>query len=357
MPRKFLSRALLVVAGTLLGLLVLEVGIRMLGLDDITEHESVDKFLKWNRDCKRLASPHGYELVPSSCAANSMGIIDHERSVEREPDELRYVALGDSVTADAAWTLHLEHLLAASQGRPVEVFNLGVPGYTPVNEVALYRARGAEFDPDGVLLQLGLNDYNFTPVLFEQDGTIYSVQANAEDVSRLQLDLFRRSALYRVIWAQLLFREQQPTFEEGAAALESALTELAQMCDDRDTPLLATLVPPLAERGSWPPRDVRAYEHLTALMDELGIPFIDLTGPFERFGSRELRKGRQEGAVQALRAQGLADGYEPQDGGDKSDGTPARERKGDDRADRVHPNDVGHFLIARELSALLTAGR
>jgi len=81
----------------------------------------------------------------------------------KAPGVFRIVALGDSfgfghgVEVDAAYPDLLEQMLSTPE-RPVEVLNLGVPGYNTQMELAQLRRLGAELEPDLVLLGLYLGN-------------------------------------------------------------------------------------------------------------------------------------------------------------------------------------------------------
>ncbi len=81
-------------------------------------------------------------------------------------DTFRILVLGDSqafgfgVGDDETFAAQLETLLAARHpGLSIEVINGGIPGYGTADQVAYLRARGAEIDPDLIVLQfLSVND-------------------------------------------------------------------------------------------------------------------------------------------------------------------------------------------------------
>jgi lysophospholipase L1-like esterase len=84
---------------------------------------------------------------------------------------LRLAVLGDSVTfgygvndADTFPTLLAARLAGA---RPVEVLNLGVSGYNPYTEAALFADLGPAFTPDVVLVQFCINDLNDPTMHFD----------------------------------------------------------------------------------------------------------------------------------------------------------------------------------------------
>jgi hypothetical protein len=81
-------------------------------------------------------------------------------------DTFRILVLGDSqafgfgVGDDQTFAAQLERLLAERHpGVSIEVINGGIPGYGTADQVAFLRARGAEIDPDLIVLQfLSVND-------------------------------------------------------------------------------------------------------------------------------------------------------------------------------------------------------
>jgi len=114
-----------------------------------------------------------YELVPgahghfweSDVHVNSLGFRGDEVAATPAPGTNRILALGDSTTfgygvgAEEAWPAVLERLLAQAPGAPpVEVLNLGIPGYDTLNEAARLAGRGLALDPDLALVGYCLND-------------------------------------------------------------------------------------------------------------------------------------------------------------------------------------------------------
>ncbi len=89
--------------------------------------------------------------------SNSQGFRDRERSMERSSGVPRLVALGDSFTYGAGvdyedtFVTILEDAAQASFPG-LEVINLGVPGWSPNEEITLMKVYGARLVPDVVLL-------------------------------------------------------------------------------------------------------------------------------------------------------------------------------------------------------------
>jgi len=91
---------------------------------------------------------------------NSLGMRDRERTVAPQPGVTRIALLGDSLVAAEEVPLEktigqvLEVKLQSALGRPVEVLNFGVGGYTLSQEFLLLQNRVWDFRPDIVLLIL-----------------------------------------------------------------------------------------------------------------------------------------------------------------------------------------------------------
>ncbi len=96
----------------------------------------------------------------------------------KPPGTLRIAVLGDSVTlgygvndADSFPSLLGEHLAHLQPARPVEVLNLGVSGYNPYTEAALFADVGPAYAPDVLLVQFCINDLNDPTMHFDASTT------------------------------------------------------------------------------------------------------------------------------------------------------------------------------------------
>lgn len=114
-----------------------------------------------------------YELKPHCDGTNAWGMRDPER--ELASDAFRIAAIGDSITfgatvdADVTYPRQLEAMIAADATlAPTEVLNLGVMGYSTVQEVETLRTKGLRFGPRVVILQYFLNDDQIYTVIFDE---------------------------------------------------------------------------------------------------------------------------------------------------------------------------------------------
>jgi lysophospholipase L1-like esterase len=104
---------------------------------------------------------------PVAYRVNADGFRGRVYERPKAPDTFRIVVLGDSlafgygVAEGDSFPEALEALLEERIASPaLEVVNLGVGGYNPYNEAALFADVGGSYQPDLVLVQFCINDLN-----------------------------------------------------------------------------------------------------------------------------------------------------------------------------------------------------
>ena len=276
--RKLMARALLVLGGLVGGLLAVEVGVRMGGLDPLVSQRGLLGAETRRGDCVQPAPYMGYELVPGGCGANSLGFQDREPPASKPPDSKRVLVLGDSITEQRAYVEILELMLGERLEAQVDVWNMGVTGYSVLNELELLRHRALDLEPDLVVLQLCLNDFGVTPVLFEFQGDLYWLRAATGGMDRLGLWLFERSALARLIKLHSASKHMQGLGDPAhEARVSAALVEMQRLCQQRGVPFEVVLFPTLSPRDGWAASEEETYVRFVELAATHGIPFTDLT--------------------------------------------------------------------------------
>lgn len=154
MARKVLTRLLALAGAVLAAGLLVEAGVRLAGLDSPLVWEP-DPELGWTHipGARRLWTEEGRGLIE----INSHGLRDRERPVDKPTGTFRVAVFGDSMTEgvqvnlDQTYAYRLEERLSRGP-RPVEVLNFGVNGYSPQQELLLFRREGPRFRPDLVIL-------------------------------------------------------------------------------------------------------------------------------------------------------------------------------------------------------------
>lgn len=195
--------AALVLASLATGLVLCEVGVRILGMAPVVYSAG----LRDTRSAYRVSENPilGYEMKPGFRDAdsnlnatfpyiNADGQRDRERAVEKPAGVRRIIVLGDSVVVGlsiAAFDDMLAAQLERALGRPdVEVLSFAVMGYNTRGEVELLRTKGLKYAPDLVVVVFVDNDL----MLWNGDMPL----ASADEPWPVHW-LFRHSALFRVV--------------------------------------------------------------------------------------------------------------------------------------------------------------
>ncbi|MBN1219658.1 MAG: SGNH/GDSL hydrolase family protein [Anaerolineae bacterium] len=160
---KIIGRLLLIVAGLVVPLLALEMGVHLLGLappadPDPAIWEPHPLFGWWHIPHNGGIFHSSYNEFEAEVQINARGLRDREIGYDNPTGAFRILSLADSfgeaLQVDLADTYHkqLETLLADSLNRPVEVLNAGVGGWGTDQEAIFYVAEGFRYQPDIVLL-------------------------------------------------------------------------------------------------------------------------------------------------------------------------------------------------------------
>ncbi len=168
-----LTRFLLILFGFLIGAIVAEAGLRLIGYS-YTGFYTVDQ-------------ARGYALLPGMegwyrkegeayVRINSDGMRDREHSKTKPPDAIRIAVLGDSHAEalqvpleQAFWSIMEQRLQPCGRfnGKRIEVLNFGVSGYGTAQELITLREHVWNYNPDIVLLAVTTNNDvsdNFRPL-------------------------------------------------------------------------------------------------------------------------------------------------------------------------------------------------
>lgn len=158
-------RIVSVLAGVVLGLMVAELAVRVLGIRPTFN-------VVFRENLHRSNHPDlEYELMPGSPdgkrVISSAGLRDREFALAKPPGVFRIAVLGDSVTygmfceREEAYPKQLERMLnrcADHDGPRYEVMNLGVVGYNARHIPVQLRVKALPYEPDLIVYGYVLND-------------------------------------------------------------------------------------------------------------------------------------------------------------------------------------------------------
>jgi hypothetical protein len=151
-------KILVTLASIIIGLVVVEVGLRILGTQYPLFYD-YDPFMgiKLRPGAKGYWTTEGRGYI----SINSDGLRDHEHPISHPANTLRIAVLGDSYAEalqvnepEAFWAIMGKELQKCDnlRGRKVEVINFGVSGFGTTQELLTLRHRVWKYSPDVVLL-------------------------------------------------------------------------------------------------------------------------------------------------------------------------------------------------------------
>ena len=283
------QKILLLVAGTLFGLLLAEGIVRLSQLAPEVVLVQEGRF--------RL-SPNpkiGYEPVPNYDyegttdsfydyvgKSNRLGFRDRDHDVEKPEGIFRILLLGDSVSVgqgvrdiERTYPVILEKYLKA-RGLNVELLNFAVTGYNTQQEVWTLHDKGLDFDPDLVLVGYCLNDRKrsdggvLTTLLEQQKATEGPLQSRSRSHP-----ILLKSALYRLLRYRVLPKPPEPPPEMiFGDTVDESLEFLAQLRDDNDFQVMMAIFPRFGKMLEY--RFMEEHERTQKEAIRHGFAYFDL---------------------------------------------------------------------------------
>lgn len=160
---------LLIFAGCITAVLLLEIGVRIWfslrgsDADRVRYLETRQQIA--NRDAELIGLPYlNYALNPARDDVSARGYRGEDVAIPKPEGVMRIITLGGSttyghaLTADEAYPARLQAILRADIASSIEVINLGVPGYFSLDSLISLATRGIALQPDIVIVYDGVND-------------------------------------------------------------------------------------------------------------------------------------------------------------------------------------------------------
>lgn len=239
----------------------------------------------------------GYQPAPrwdyfdaNGCVAvdtNSRGFRDAEFAVEKAPEELRILCLGDSFTygqgvrLDLTWPQVLEARLRTERGKPVEVINGGFAAGPGVNSPDGYDRWVAEhgllFAPDVVIVGVCLNDVGPIDMLTYDAVPLQPILGGYSRMLDVAVQSYRQAHARRSKRDYAARVQEQPAAWQGT---QRGLLALRDMLAARKIPLLVAVFPMLCqlEPELYPCTEVHAM--IRDFGAAQGIRVVDLLDDF-----------------------------------------------------------------------------
>ncbi len=175
---RWLSKGLIVFTSIVLTLVLIEAGLRLLGIEYpnfFWPDPQIGVKLRPGTKGYWLKEGGGYVSI------NSDGLRDREHSLEKPPNTLRIAVLGDSFAQamevnqeETFWAVMEKDLQGCGRlkGQQVEAINFGIAGLSTTQELLILRQRVWKYSPDVVLLAIYTNNdvaENYKPLAISWD--------------------------------------------------------------------------------------------------------------------------------------------------------------------------------------------
>ncbi|HJT60305.1 MAG TPA: SGNH/GDSL hydrolase family protein [Burkholderiales bacterium] len=302
--KRWLANLVVMVVAAAVPCLLAEAGLRLMA----PPADSAGLWRKLPTPVEWSGQPNGRGMhagVP--VAFNDFGYRDVRRAAVPAPGTVRVLALGDSVTygmgvaQEHTFPRQTEGLLSAARGAPVEVLNLGMPGYNTLHQLALLREMGLALQPKIVVVGFLYNDIELSSA--QKEGGVVTQQP-AESLPRSIKSQFNAAALWLkqhslfVAWlSPRLGNVLRPLGVKGLGQvgevkdqyvdsnpnwrrMQAALLEMKQLTAERGIELVVMIIPAMA-RFSDATYPIKEYHQAVAgFCRSNGIKVLDLLPAF-----------------------------------------------------------------------------
>ena len=298
------------------------------------------------------------------CTGRTIVMTEHRKGfrgaawpLKKPAGTLRILVLGGSTTYgvnnpdDATWPVFLEKECRKKTGKPVEVLNAGVPGWSLSQLLPFFSEIGSQYQPDLLIYYEGYNAAN--PFTFKDAHQVMAAWVRGEHPSfpqRLARRLYRSSMFFTYLVERTAFHRIKPQkLDSLLGRYEQELRELAQAARSRGVePVFVLHVTRLPERPELRQIDLGDLKQAEGFVGN-----ENLSGNFQAAEKQDkILSYRTQLFVEATRRVGVSAGVrviDPRPEFLAEQGT----RK--IFCDEIHLTDEGNLLLARVIADQLAA--
>lgn len=259
-----------------------------------------------------------YELNPEDEVINSYGLRNQEIEIHKPKQTFRLIALGDSITfgccanpPSKAYPSFLQEIISSPDPEKpnIEVINAGIVGYNTEQEAEFYKVKLKKLDPDFLILQVTLNDWN--KKAFQYD---FLLDQQNEDERKVSSTFFSSTDGNRFLWKSYIFQHinylfaaketlsKQETYNndeigimdtntnqpvppwEETNIIRNGFENLSNMLSaEEKNKVLVVLFPDFAnDPTDYPPELLQEHLYIAHEAEKQGFKFLDLKNCFEK---------------------------------------------------------------------------
>lgn len=279
--RKLALRFGLLLIGLGIGILALEVGLRIWAPDSLMGAGTKLQFAAGAQKNFLPDDECGYIPVLGNGVYDRYGCrLDAGRQLDNYDGEdrkgrHRILFVGDSVTRRERTMRALQKLYGDER---YEYWNAGVESFNVEQELVFYRRVNSQLKPDQVILTFHNNDFQETPLVFRKDGQL-QVLFMRKDRAQINPFWFNHSYLYRWLTGINLGRLD---YNRRKAAMREALHGWQRTMAEQKVEFSVILLPLLKPMGEWEKREKWSRDTALELLKELNIRHFDLLPAMEQ---------------------------------------------------------------------------
>ncbi|MBT9583376.1 hypothetical protein IV102_08500 [bacterium] len=271
--RKIALRLGLLCCGLVVGLVLAELGLRLVFPTDLTSGGFQMNFAAGTLNSFVADDECGYLPKTNSDEYSEFGCLHNPYKREKSPGKKRVLFLGDSVT-------HRGRLVRALQccygDERYEYWNAGVESFNTAQELVLYRRFNAKIKPDQVILSFHNNDFMQTPLVFHKDGRLQMLTPQ-RDRKRINMWWFANSYFYRF----LIGLSWRGDSEQKAVEVRQTLADMQALMAEQEVDFRVILLPLMKPLKDWDDGENWSRKQSTAMFESLKIRSYDLLPSLE----------------------------------------------------------------------------
>jgi hypothetical protein len=202
---------------------------------------------------------------------NRFGTLRNQYERDKRPEITRLLFIGDSVTRRG----RIIQALRAQYGEDLfEYWNAGVGSFNLPQEVGFFLRHNAALAPDHVILTLHMNDFESTPVTFEDEDNLFLVSPNQPAI-QLNSWLLFNSYLYR-LYLRVQLSDSAASYDAIVTETHTSFKQLQEYLDLNGIRLTVLVLPILRSENEWKPRHKRFRASALAMLEDSGVRYFDL---------------------------------------------------------------------------------
>lgn len=245
-------------------------------------------------ECYRQTEGFGFEPVWGKCSFPVVSNKSSDAQVlgESVNDNYKILILGDSNTYRANLQIPLEDNLSSLKvfgDRKVEVVKVGVESYNTSQEIDILKKYLIEIDPDLVIIQFTLNDFDASPIVIKDQGKLIFMASPQEPKIPINKFLFENSSIYRVVLFKKHLLGKETTlgvdpkiWNSKLETMQSALDDFKKIIDNSGKEGLFVIYPIFSQK-QWSGE----LNAIKVLLNSRRIPYIDMLEESKPFGGPE----------------------------------------------------------------------